>query len=350
MRVALLFGGESAEHEISVQSARTIQEGLDPRRYQVTGVRIGRDGRWLLAGGPAPARLGAPKADRALAPSGPGAARALLSGVDVVFPALHGPMGEDGTVQGLLELAHLPYVGCGVLASSVGMDKEVAKRLAAQAGVPVLPHVLLRSISEMGSRRAAILKLGLPVFVKPSRLGSSVGIRKVKTPGALGAAVRSAFRYDGKVLIEKGVEAQEICVAVLGEPGAVEVSVCGEVEITGKHEFFDYEAKYFDAAGHALHIPARLPPALAEELRELAGRVFQAFEGEGLARVDFFVDRKTGLPYFGEINTLPGFTGHSLYPKLWEATGLSMPRLLDRLIALALSRHRRRGGMRRAPR
>ncbi|MBI4051404.1 MAG: D-alanine--D-alanine ligase, partial [Elusimicrobia bacterium] len=300
IRVAVLYGGQSAEHEVSVNSARTILDHLNPRRYQPLAIQMDRKGNSLLS------------------------SLSKMYTADVVFPILHGPMGEDGTVQGFLELAHLPYVGCGVLASAVGMDKEVAKRLAMQARIPVLPHVLLRSWKELKSYGREVKRLGLPLFVKPVRLGSSVGIFKVKKWPELGPAVRRAFRYDTKVMLEKGVEGQEICCGVLGEPGDVRVSVCGEIKIGSQYEFFDYKAKYLDQKGHELLIPAPLSFLEAGRIRDFAKRAFEIFEGHGMARVDFFVGRRTRKIYFGEINTIPGFTSQSLYPSLWQASGFSL--------------------------
>ena len=293
-------------------SAKTIMASLDPERYDVLPVRIDRKGRWLLEGG--------------------SSASGLLGfgGVDLVFPVLHGPMGEDGTVQGFLELSKVPYVGCGVLASAVGMDKDVAKRLALQAGIPVLPHVMLRSAGEVAARKKDLRALRLPVFVKPVCLGSSVGVRKVGRRGELAAAVRHAFRFDTKVMVEQGVDGQEICCAVLGKPGDLETSVCGEVVVTGDHEFFDYASKYTDAAGHDLLIPARLSDSESRVIRGLAARVFEAFDASGMARVDFFMDRRSRRAYFGEINTIPGFTAQSLFPALFQAGGWSIGRILDR--------------------
>lgn len=349
IRVAVLSGGQSAEHEISLESARTILSHLDPKRYEALSVRIGRDGQWLLEGNNVKSL---PKSAQNTLSAKEGSltlSRAQLKEIDVVFPALHGPMGEDGTIQGFLELAHIPYVGCGVLASSVGMDKDVSKRLAAQAGIPVLPHVLLRSTKDLSARHAELRALGLPLFAKPVRLGSSVGITKVKDLNALSKAVRGAFQFDTKVMVEKAVDAVEICCAVLGDTGTAEASICGEVEVTGKHEFFDYQAKYFDDSGHTLHIPARLSAQESRAIREYSLKVFDAFEGHGMARVDFFVERRSRAIYFGEINTIPGFTGHSLYPKLWDSSGLPIGPLLDRLITLALARHKSRASLRLAP-
>ncbi|MBI5884038.1 MAG: D-alanine--D-alanine ligase [Elusimicrobia bacterium] len=343
IRVAVLFGGQSAEHEVSLASAKTIMSALDPARYEVRPVRIDRKGRWLLEGGsPAAGLLDfAGMASRGRAGQG--------QGVDVVFPVLHGPMGEDGTVQGFLELSRVPYVGCGVLASAVGMDKDVAKRLALQACVPVLPHVLLRSQAEFRAKEKLLRALRLPVFVKPVCLGSSVGVRKVGRWGGLASAVRHAFRFDTKVMVEQGVDGQEICCAVLGKPGDLETSVCGEVVVTGNHDFFDYASKYTDAAGHDLLIPARLSGPESAVIRDLAARVFEAFDASGMARVDFFMDRRSRRAYFGEINTIPGFTEQSLYPALFQASGWSMGRILDRLIALALERSSRRQGLKLSP-
>lgn len=262
---------------------------------------------------------------------------------DVVFPALHGPMGEDGTVQGLLELLDTAYVGCGVLASSVAMDKDVAFRLAAQAGLAVPAyHVLRRYEWNKFVRKADAAaaefgrELGFPVFVKPARLGSSVGVSKIKTADAMGEACREAFRYDDKIIIEKGIDAREIECAVLGDHEDILVSAPGEV--IPKHEFYSYEAKYIDPDGAQLKIPAQLTASEAASVREAAKTVFLAFEGEGMARVDFLLDKSSGVFYFGEINTIPGFTSISMYPKMMEASGVPYARLLDRLIELAMKR------------
>jgi D-alanine-D-alanine ligase len=259
--------------------------------------------------------------------------------LDVIFPLIHGGYGEDGKLQGLLEMADIPYVGSGVLGSALGMDKEVAKRLFAGAGIPVVPSVLVRAHA-WASGAAGILaavgrEIGYPCFVKPSGLGSSVGVSRARAESDLRAAVDEALGFDDKVIVEKAVDAREIEVAVLGNE-APEASVAGEIVTT--HEFYDYEAKYHDDATR-LFIPAEIPAAVSERLRELAVRGFLALELSGMARVDFFVDRKTLAAYLNEVNTLPGFTPGSMYPKLWEATGLSYPRLVDRLIELAIERH-----------
>lgn len=351
LRVLVLYGGRSVEREVSVESAKTVIGQLDPKRYEILPVWIDPNGRWLLqkelAGQGTPV-LPAPSSGGALVPvpNGTNSGRPPVSGIDVVFPVLHGPMGEDGSIQGLLELSGLPYVGCGILASAVGMDKEVAKKLAERAGVPVLPHVVLRSLADLAAARSAIKKLGLPLFIKPARLGSSVGIVKVKRESELTKAVRSSFRYDTKVLVEKGVEAREICCALLGEPGNVRASECGEILVGKGHEFFDYDAKYTDEQGHGLRIPAPLSPRQSSDIRRWSCRVFEEFECFGMARADFFVDRRTQKAFFGEINTIPGFTSGSLYPQLWKASGIAVSELVDRLIALALARHRKQSGLR----
>lgn len=317
---------------------------------------IDAEGRWSLPGAPRragldwdypskgsarrsltldPARAFMPQVREAARPSGP---------VEVVFPVLHGPNGEDGTVQGFLELAGLPYVGCGVLGSALCMDKELAKRLAADAGVPILPYAALRAgagAPRLAARYAR--RLGWPVFVKPARLGSSVGISKVTGPAALAGALREAFRFDDKILVEKGIEAREIEVAVLGETAQAQASPCGEIR--PRAEFYDYKAKYLDPEGAELLVPAPLGRGTSERARAWAVRVFAALDCHGMARVDFLLDRRSGRLYFNEVNTIPGFTAVSLYPRMWAAAGLPFPRLLDRLIALALARHKRRSAL-----
>src|SRR5262249_23599558 len=267
--------------------------------------------------------------------------------LDVAFPVLHGTFGEDGTIQGLLELADIPYVGAGVLGSAVGMDKDVQKRLLQAAGIPVTPFVTVtatRWSSERAGLEAGVADLGLPLFVKPANLGSSVGITKVHAADALAAAVATALEYDDKVLIEKGIAGREIECAVLGneEPRA---SVPGE--ICPHAEFYSYEAKYVDENGAVLHIPAPLTEAETAAVQSLAIRVFQLLEGAGMARVDFFLEHGTGTLYVNEINTIPGFTKISMYAKLWEASGIPYRELISRLIDLALQRHARRSALKR---
>lgn len=363
LRVAVLYGGRSGEHEVSLQSAASVINNLDRERFEIVPIAVDKRGRWLLndvkliqqGAKSLPVFKDAPVV--VLPPSSAEASAALLpvnpgqlthpSPIDVVFPVMHGPLCEDGTIQGLLELADVPYVGCGVLASAVGMDKDVAKRLARDAGIPVVPWFTLRQAGYERIREtthAAIgRELGFPNFVKPANMGSSVGVRKVRTAEELPAAIEEAFRYDTKVLVEKAVDAREIEVAVLEplDPGQPPMtSIPGEVAPT--HEFYSYEAKYLDENGAVLVIPADLDGRQAARVRQIAAGAFMALECEGLTRCDFFLDRMTGEFYFNEINTLPGFTQISMYPKLWEATGITYRQLLTHLIELAIARHQRR--------
>ena len=353
IRLALLYGGRSGEHDVSIASAASVMQAIDAGKYEVLPVYLTPHGGWLP--GVEPGRLQAghrPAADStALLSSDPQQPGLIpLSGsrvtgrealaVDVVFPLLHGTYGEDGTVQGLLELANVPYVGSGVLGSAAGMDKDVMKTLFAAAGLPIVPHVMVRRRD--WEQRPAVVQdrllrsLALPVFVKPANLGSSVGISKVKDAAALPEALNLACQYDRRVLVEQGLECREFECSVLGndEPKA---SVIGEIVPT--REFYDYQAKYSDETSE-LHIPADIDAGVADELRSMAVTAFQAVDAAGLARVDFFLETESGKPYVNEINTLPGFTTISMYPKLWEADGLSYPRLIDELVALALERHR----------
>jgi D-alanine-D-alanine ligase len=343
LRVGVIFGGRSGEHEVSIASAASIFKHLDLSRYEPIPIRIEKDGRWVLTGA-APTAISAADvlkqtATDALQPIEP--TQAVGGGrVDLVFPVLHGPYGEDGTVQGLLELANVPYVGCGVLASAAGMDKAVMKLLFAAHGLPVGPYLaVLRS--DWTADRAAIAarvegELGYPVFVKPANLGSSVGISKAKTAAELDEAMRLALDFDRKVVIEAAVpEAREIECSVLGNDHP-EASVPGEV--IPSREFYDYEAKYLDAASQTL-IPAPLSDDQAATIRRLAIAAFRAIDGAGMARVDFLMARATGEIVVNEVNTIPGFTTISMYPQMWEASGLRYSVLLDRLIALALERH-----------
>jgi D-alanine-D-alanine ligase len=337
IRVAVIAGGRSSEHEISIASARSVLAALDPDRYETTTIEIGRTGRWELVSGlgelaaPRPADEAATETLPVLADSAPAAA---LGGIDVVLPILHGPFGEDGTVQGLLELAGIPYVGAGVAASALCMDKDLFKAVLRDRGIPVAQNVTLRD----GDRPHH--PFPYPVFVKPARLGSSVGISKVHDETELEAAVALARRHDDKVLIEEHVDGVEVECGVLGNRDPV-ASVVGE--IVAHAEWYDYSAKY-DEGGMDLVIPARIPPETAERVRALAVHSFVATECEGMARVDLFV-RPDGEVVVNEINTIPGFTATSVYAKLFEASGIPYPELLDRLIALALERHERRSGL-----
>ncbi len=350
--VGILFGGRSGEHDVSLQSAASIIKALDSAKYQIVPIGITREGHWragrdalqplaqyLEAGEPVTPSVD-PTSPKLLALNPSHQLSPSLPALDVVFPVLHGTFGEDGTVQGVLEMADVPYVGAGVLASAAGMDKDVMKRLFRDARLPIVPwELFLRADWE--SRPAAVRKriesrLRYPVFVKPVNLGSSVGISKVHGRSELSAALDLAAQYDRKILVEKGINAREIECSVLGNDQPV-ASVPGEV--VPVNEFYDYEAKYVKE-GSKLVIPAKLDAGQRKQVREVAIRAFQAIDCAGMARVDFLVDRKTGRVYLNEVNTIPGFTSISMYPKLWEASGLPYARLLDRLIELALERHR----------
>ncbi len=359
IRLGLIFGGRSAEHEVSLRSAQSVLNAIDPEKYDVTLIGISKAGKWLTGADPLKslaagdlsdlsnaALLGEPGKHELLvmAPGQAGGALSMASSAefDVVFPLLHGPYGEDGTVQGLLELADLPYVGAGVLASAVAMDKAVCKQLLRAAGIPVTDwQLVLRSAiqadAEAVAARAAEA-FAFPIFTKPCNLGSSVGVIKAHSFEALVAALRESARYDRRVLIEPGINAREIEVSVLGN-AFPEASVAGEV--VPVNEFYDYEAKYIDE-GSALLIPAPIPAETADLARRYAVAAFQAIDAAGLARVDYLLDRDTGRLYLNEINTLPGFTSISMYPKLWEASGVSYSDLIDRLVTLALERQTER--------
>jgi D-alanine-D-alanine ligase len=358
IRVGVIFGGRSGEHEVSLASAASVLSAIDPARYEVVPMGIAKDGQWVVGGDPLRALAEAAGVPVALppAPAGPdgrasealarvptagGLPAGVAARLDVVFPMIHGPYGEDGTLQGLLELADVPYVGAGVLASAVGMDKATMKAVFRAHGLPVVAHVVLRDhewAAEPGAwRRRVADELGYPCFVKPANLGSSVGISKVTTARALDAAVDTAFAHDRKILVERGIAGREIEVSVLGND-TPEASVPGEI-LPGR-EWYDYEAKYTDGVAKLL-IPAPLSPGLAAEFRRLAVLAFHAIDAAGLARVDFFLDTDEQI-WVNEINTIPGFTRFSAYPRLWEASGLSYPALVDRLIALALERHARK--------
>jgi len=344
--VAVLRGGRSSEHEISLASARSVLAALDPARYEAVAVEIGRDGRWELGSG-ATVELTAgvaPDAGSSLPETLPVAASspavaAALGGVDVVLPILHGPFGEDGTVQGLLECAGVPYVGPGVTASALCMDKDLFKAVLRDAGIPVARNVTLRDGDEPRN------PFGYPVFVKPARLGSSVGITKARSPEELAAGVALARRHDDKVLVEEAVEGVEVEVGILGNREPI-TSLPGEIVAHGFSgvDWYDYSAKY-DEGGMDLLVPARISPAQAERVRELARGAFVATECEGMARADCFV-RTDGEVLVNELNTIPGFTATSVYARLFEASGIPYGELLDRLVELALERHERRSRLR----
>ncbi|PSJ62326.1 D-alanine--D-alanine ligase family protein [Pseudaminobacter soli (ex Li et al. 2025)] len=352
-RVAVLFGGRSAEHEVSILSASNVVKAIDPARYEVVPIGIGRDGRWFLTSLGADGAL--PKVpetgtEASLLPGGQGRLVAVpdngapyeLPKIDVLFPVLHGPFGEDGTVQGLAEVANVPYVGCGVLGSANAMDKDAAKRLMRDAGLPVARAVTVHA-GERPSFEAVKAELGLPVFVKPARQGSSVGVSKVETEAQFGAALGEAFRHDRKVLVEEFVAGREVEFAVLEQAdGTYIVSVPGEIVPAASHGFYTYEAKYVDAAGAALRIPAELPEAEMKALQDIARKAFLALGCEGMARVDFFV-RADGSALVNELNTIPGFTNISMYPKTLAASGIAYPDLVGRLIEHAVARWQRQG-------
>jgi len=362
LRVGVIYGGRSGEHEVSLASAASVFQNLDPERYEPIAIRIEKDGRWALPRRPPTLMKAADviqsrpelsdQAREAHLVAHPGGEtlltvdrrddRAVVSGLglDVVFPVLHGPYGEDGTVQGLLELANVPYVGAGVLASAVGMDKAVMKVIFAANGFPICDYDVVLKHDWQREERAImnrlVNKLGFPMFVKPANLGSSVGISKAKHATELRDAINKAAEFDRKVVVEAAVEdAREIECAVLGndEP---EASLPGE--IIPSREFYDYEAKYLDEQSRTI-IPAQLTKKQTEEVRKLAVGAFTSLDCAGMARVDFLLAGDRGMLYLNELNTIPGFTTISMYAKMWEATGLPYPRLLDRLITLALERH-----------
>jgi D-alanine-D-alanine ligase len=331
LRVAVLAGGRSSEHEISLASARSVAAALDSDRYDVTEIGIGRDGRWELG-------TGATTAETLPVPYDGGPLE-RLGAVDVVLPILHGPFGEDGTVQGLLELAGIPYVGAGVAASAVAMDKDLFKKVMRDSGIPVAPHHAIRLGDPVEN------PFGYPVFVKPARLGSSVGISKVESEGDLAAAVALAFRHDEKVLVEEFVDGTEVEVGVLGNrvPAPI-ASLPGQIDTLG-HEWYDFESKYADGGMELLVPPPGLPQETVELLQRRAVESFVASECEGLARVDFFVRASDGEVVLNELNTMPGFTETSVWAKLFEASGIGYAEALDRLIELALERHERRANL-----
>ncbi|NWG12065.1 MAG: D-alanine--D-alanine ligase [Acidobacteria bacterium] len=352
-RLGVLFGGRSGEHEVSVRSAASVIEALDPAEYEISVIGITKAGRIASpqeTRSMLPARLGdriAPceilngDGDHVHLLPVPSAGRRGGGHPDIVFPLLHGPYGEDGTIQGLLEIAGVPYIGCGVLASAVGMDKDVMKRLFVCAGLPVLPYRTFAS-AEIRNRPGEIrdeleAAFGYPMFSKPANLGSSVGVRKIHGKEEFAEAVAFSAQFDRKIIVEKGIDARELECAILGndEPRA---SVVGEVIPT--REFYDYDAKY--VVPSRLDIPACISGEDAEQIRNIAVRAFQAIDGAGLSRVDFFMERASGRIWLNEINTMPGFTPISMYAKLWDATGVPFAELIRRLVCLGLERSKER--------
>jgi D-alanine-D-alanine ligase len=359
-RVAVVFGGRSTEHGVSCVSAGSVLAAIDRDRYDVVPVGISREGRWVLAadepeklaitGGQLPGVeesgaavvLAGDPTHRGLVVQEPGSVPEELGEVDVVLPLLHGPYGEDGTLQGLLELAGVPYVGSGVFASAAAMDKGHMKTLLRGAGLPVGPYAVVTARawdSDKAAVRESVASLGFPVFVKPARAGSSVGITKVHGPGELDDAIEEARRHDLRVVVEAGVQGREIeCGVLEGRDGAPpEASVPGEIVVGGGHEFYDFAAKYLPDEGTDLVVPADLADDVVREVQDLSVRAFEALACEGLARVDFFLT-PTGL-VVNEVNTMPGFTPVSMFPLMWRASGLDYPALVERLVETALARH-----------
>jgi D-alanine-D-alanine ligase len=338
IRVGVIFGGRSGEHEVSLRSAESIIKSIDRSKYDVMPIGITHEGRWLTS-----------KNALSLLPAKDAIEQTLSSGesitlpaepsasevVDVIFPVLHGTYGEDGTIQGLLELANVPYVGAGVLGSAVGMDKDVMKRLLRDAGLPIVDYWSIRKSEIESFVEKKSVDLPYPVFVKPANLGSSVGITKAHRPEELRKALDVAGGYDRKIVVEKGIDAREIELSVLGNDEPI-ASVPGE--IIPAREFYDYQAKYVSDDSRLL-IPAPLDPSQVDAARQMALIAFKVLECSGLARVDLFLEKSTNESFVNEINTLPGFTTISMYPKLWEASGIPYSELIDRLIALALERH-----------
>jgi D-alanine-D-alanine ligase len=359
--VGLLFGGRSAEHEVSMASAANVLRALDPDRYVVSLIGISKDGRWRLCdagngAGTGAAALTIPDDAPQIAPIPGGQGRFVLCDggdvagrtdlrIDVVFPILHGPNGEDGTVQGALELADVPFVGSGVTGSAIAMDKDVAKRLLRDAGLPIVPFMAVTAASPVDYPTAVAALGTTELFVKPANMGSSVGVSRARSAEEFSGSCELAFRYDHKLLIEQAlVGVREIECSVLEEAGGdVRASALGEIVPADKHGFYSYQAKYIDAAGAALRIPAELSPQQTSRIQELAVQVFRVLGCAGMARVDFFVTQDD--IFVNEANTLPGFTSISMYPKLWEASALSQSELMDKLIAHALARHQRRGAL-----
>ncbi len=358
LRIGLVFGGRSGEHEVSLASATSVMANLDREKYEVVPIGITREGGWLL--GTEPARLMAAELDvsdtvgtgatTAVTLTGDPRLRRLIplqgseplqgnGALDVIFPVLHGTYGEDGTLQGLLEMANVPYVGCGVLGAALGMDKEKMKIVFEAVGLPGVDYLVYRR-NEWERSPETIMdaieqRLSYPCFVKPVNLGSSVGINKAHNRAELARSIDVAAEYDRKIIIERGIECRELECAILGNDEPI-ASVVGEV--VASNEFYDYNAKYLDNQSQVI-IPADIPQAAAEEVRRQAVKAFQALDLSGLARIDFFLEKESGRVYINEVNTLPGFTQISMYPKLWEASGLPYAQLLDRLIELAIERH-----------
>ncbi len=345
LTVGLIFGGRSAEHEVSLRSAAAIASNLDRKKYRVVSIYIDKRGRWRQVASP---RLPLAELQRgtfaSFLPWEPGRRPSSALRADIYFPVLHGPFGEDGTIQGLFEMADVPYVGAGVTASAAGMDKRVMKTLFAAAGLPIVRHVVLREAEyrrdPKGARAKALARLPLPLFVKPANMGSSVGITKVKSAAGLGRACELAFTYDETILVEEGIIGREFECSVLGH-ARPRASLPAELIPAEDSDFYDYADKYLKDKT-IFHVPATLPGPLIGEIRRLAVSAFECIGGSGMARVDFLLQKRTGRLFVNEINTIPGFTEISLYPRMWAVSGLSFPALLDELIHLGFKRHRSR--------
>lgn len=353
LKVAIIFGGRSAEHEVSIQSAKNVYNSLDKDKYEAILIGIDKQGRWLLnesaefllsSSNPELAKLNSPEVSLVQKNQTTQLVNVSnnqsMGGVDVVFPVLHGPYGEDGTIQGMLKLSNIPFVGPSVLGSAVGMDKDVMKRLLKEAGIPVAKFLVFHQ-SEKISFDTIVNKLGLPFFIKPANLGSSVGISKVKNEEEFEKALELAFKFDSKIIIEEFIKGREIECSVLGNENPI-ASLPGEIIPT--HEFYSYDAKYIDENGAALKAPADLPDDTTKKIQDLAIKTFKTLCCEGLSRVDFFLTEDERV-YVNEINTIPGFTKISMYPKLWEVSGISYSELVDKLIQLALERFKRENNL-----
>ncbi len=359
-RVGLIFGGRSGEHEVSLASARAVQAHLDPEKYEVVPIGITKEGSWLLGSQPREMQGSAEQAESWFGEADQTGTAVTLTGdptvggliplqggsdlggrglIDVILPVMHGTYGEDGSLQGLLDMANVPYVGCGVLGAALGMDKEKMKMIFSTVGLPIVDYIVFRRHEWERSPETILNSIeetvGYPNFVKPVNLGSSVGINKAHDRHELSHAIEVAAEYDRKIVVEHGINCREFECAVLGNDEPV-VSVVGE--IISSNEFYDYRAKYIDGKSQAI-IPADLSQKIAEEIRLQAIKAFTVLDLSGLARVDFFLERESGKVYINEVNTMPGFTEISMYPKLWEASGMSYAQLLDRLIELAIERH-----------
>ncbi|MDR2534653.1 MAG: D-alanine--D-alanine ligase [Treponema sp.] len=346
IKVGILFGGKSAEHEVSLQSAKNVFDAINREKYTPILIGIDKSGRWLFndasqvlihAEDPKRIRLNESGESVAIIPESRGLTnmRTLQQqAVDVIFPLLHGPFGEDGTVQGLLKLGDIPFVGAGVLGSAVGMDKDVLKRLLRDAGIPIGKFIALKSQDPIPDFTSLASQLGAPLFIKPANMGSSVGVNKVRNEAEYVQGIAEAFTYDRKIIIEEYIQGRELECSVLGNEEPI-VSIPGEV--ISSHEFYSYNAKYIDENGAVLDIPAKIPEEIAQAMRVMAVKTFQTLAAEGLSRVDFFL-KPDGTILVNEINTMPGFTKISMYPKLWEAAGISYTELIDKLIELGIQR------------